>query len=108
MNQREPHLSCDDIDDAFRSLALFYGVTVDAVKSVYENSWPACLHSELRFCEFVDEQWVWPLGRYLNSESCNYDLPACFYHRTCFNGDPNWFSGGLLNAQEGATAFFTK
>lgn len=100
-----PYLSCDDFADAVSSLALFYGVEEQRVRSLYELSWPDFLSEDLAFCELIDPRLAWGMGKILGADAMNYNLSACFYHRSRYDGDAQWFAAGLLNNQDGARAF---
>jgi hypothetical protein len=99
-------LSCDDIDDAIRSLALAYNIQKEKISRVFEEQWPDFLPSDVENEMFQDERLAWCMAQYMRCndvEGCN--LPLTYYHRGIFNGDKNWFQRGLLNSEEGATAF---
>lgn len=110
MIEEKNYLSCDDLDDAIRSLALFYGVDHEYVRDLYENNWPDFIPEDSSFDEFNDTRLVWcfstclGLNDFVSPEGFN----VAFYHRTRFNGDPEWFADGLLTAQDGMRSFFTK
>lgn len=102
------YLSADSIEDVIRSLAIFYGVSIKDLRAVYENSWPDILSQEIEVSVFKDPSLAWCMGQQLNSDTLNRHFPVCFYHRTRFNGDPEWFSEGVLSNLNGVHAFFSK
>ena len=102
------YLSCDDLDDAIRSLALFYNVSPDVVRGKYEHNWPKEFSKNVSPEAFKHDFFVWGMGRHLGSSTENRDVTACFYHRSRFDGASQWFSKGILNNAEGAKAFFEK
>jgi len=110
MIQKNNYLGCDDIDDAIRSLALFYGVNSECIRDLYQSNWPDFLPEDTEPQEFYDLRLVWCIATCLGLK--NFISPvgfeAAFYHRTRFNGDSEWFVNGLLTAQDGMHSFFDK
>jgi hypothetical protein len=101
-------LSCDSVDDAIRSLALFYDLNFKDVEKVFHSSWPDFLNKESDFHEFRDDRLAWCLGQYLQAKNMRQDIDACFYHRSRFDGNSNWFEDGLLDNSAGVVSFFSK
>jgi hypothetical protein len=99
-------LSCDDTEDAIRSLALAYDIQKEKINRVFEDEWPDFLPCDVENDMFKDERLAWCMAQYMRSpdvEGCN--LPLIYYHRGLFNGDKSWFQRGLLSSEEGAAAF---
>lgn len=104
------HLSCDNLDDAIRSLAMAYEVTPQEIRTLYESNWPDFLDAETYLCEFADDRRIaWIMSQYLPGKKFSgKQFEAAFYHRTRFDGSDDWFSEGLLNAPDGVDAFLEK
>lgn len=104
------HLSCDNLDDAIRSLALVYEVTPQEIRAIYESNWPEFLGADTYLCEFAEDRRIaWIMSQYLPGKKFSgKQFEAAFYHRTRFDGSDDWFSEGLLNAPDGVDAFLEK
>ena len=107
MNRK--YLSCDDLDDALRSLAMVYGVENNTIRELYDNNWPDFLPeyeglSVINLEYFND--WIGCHFGVKIFEYVNFDV--AFYHRTRFDGKHTWFKEGILDSISGANSFIEK
>ena len=106
LDLKKDYLSCDGIEDAIRSLALFYGVPPEIVQTTYQRGWPKEFLADTPCKEFKHSWLPWSMGKHIGSKAMKEDVSVCFYHRSRFDGSPAWFSRGLLNNADGAQSFF--
>jgi hypothetical protein len=100
------YLSCDNVEDAIRSLALAYDIEKEKINRIFQEEWPDFLPYDVENDIFQDERLTWCMAQYMRCHDvagCN--LLSTHYHRGLFNGDKNWFRHGLLNSKDGAAAF---
>ncbi|MFZ6843890.1 hypothetical protein [Undibacterium sp. RuTC16W] len=108
-NSNNCYLSCDNIDDAIRSLATFYKVKEELIIEVYQQNWPDFLGPGILNSEFTHEHFNWLMHKHVGAknEMCCV-FPAAYYHRSLYDGKPSWFDNGLLNSLDGSQAFLDK
>ncbi|WP_179057749.1 hypothetical protein [Pseudomonas taiwanensis] len=101
-------LSCDNPQDAIRSLSIIYGVPQDKIENVYLGDWPDYLDND-QYAESIDYQYIpWLMGSHVGGK-LSYDLgEIVYYHRTRYDGSSTWFNGGLLCSNDGAIDFLNK
>jgi hypothetical protein len=102
------YLSCDNLEDAIRSLALAYAVDQTRIVQVFEKEWPDFLSEDEPIGIFQDNVLTWCMAQHMGCNDLTENSYATVhYHRGLFNGEKDWFSRGLLNSQEGAATFLT-
>jgi hypothetical protein len=101
-------LSCDNPQDAIRSLSIIYGVDRSKIEQVYLGHWPDFM-SDDQYVECVQSQYFpWLMASHVGGKlSCDLGKIA-YYHRTRYDGSDTWFSGGLLCSGDGAVDFLNK
>jgi hypothetical protein len=61
------YLSCDDVADAIRSLALVYQVSPEIVQATYLRNWPKEFLA-VTPCEEFNHGWLpWSMGKHIGS-----------------------------------------
>lgn len=108
MNKPTNYLSCDNVNDAIRSLAIAYNVTENQIRHVYEKEWPDFLPEDSPDSVFTSHEFgelALRMSGHLKSNISNFNHTVAYYHRCLYNGDSNWFKVGLLNSVDGTDAF---
>lgn len=101
-------LSCDDPQDAIRSLSLIYGVDSRKIEQVFLGHWPSFMDEDQHLESFDSPYFPWLMAHHFNS-TMRCDLgDIAYYHRTLYDGTPSWFNRGLLSSDEGSIDFLHK
>lgn len=101
-------LSCDNPEDAIRSLSLIYGVDKEKIEQVFLGHWPDFVLNELGYESFDSAYFPWLMAHHVGGKlSCDLSEIA-YYHRTRYDGSDTWFSRGLLCSNDGAIDFLNK
>lgn len=98
--------SCDDRDDAVRSLAKIYGVSVRDVERVLLT--PEVIEIAQRYDEIGKPGFHFVVAHLLKASPQYEFTHACYYHSTSYDGDPSWFDEGLLGTSQGVERFLGK
>lgn len=106
-------ISCDDVDDASRSLSIIYGVEKSDVARVCSGDWPQWLtnaaENEEPYQSLFNSTYIPELFRqHLNAGGISLPVECAFYHRTSYDGTREWFSEGLLPSSDAALVFLQK
>lgn len=100
------YLSCDNVDDAIRSLALAYAIDDRDVYQVYHAGWPDFLEKDVGDDFFQDDRLTWIMSQHMRcADITNRDRLTAYYHRSIYDGNSSWYRNGLMNATDGAIAF---
>lgn len=102
-------LSCDDIDDAINSLALFYGVSKQCIERMFNENWPEFLSENISHHDFSADPRLLSFvmaGHLQVEEPANMSSYLAYYHRGRFDGSTGWYEAGLLPSLEGVRALF--
>lgn len=103
------YLSCDNVDDAIRSLALAYETDDREVYQVYHAGWPDFLDKDVENDFFKNERVTWIMSQHMKCDDIkNRDRLTAHYHRSIYDGSENWYQGGLMSSICGAEAFLMK
>lgn len=98
--------SCDNRDDAIKSLCEIYAVTRSKIEEVLQSS--EVLEIAENYHE-INSQWfhflVCSLLKAKPLDEINY---AYYYHSTSYDGHPSWFDEGLLGSSEAVGRFLEK
>ncbi|MEO9387175.1 hypothetical protein [Chromobacterium phragmitis] len=103
-------LSCDNPEDAIRSLAIVYQVDEGKVRHIASSGWPEWIKdggespSEIFKPEFFPLLMEEPLGAKFEGSP----FFTAHYHRTRYDGSSEWFEDGLLPADRGTDRFLEK
>ena len=82
------YLSCDNLEDAIRSLALVYDVDERRIYRVFYEDWPEFLPKFVEDEFFRDDRLVWCMAQHLRCTDIDERiLLSAHYHRGLFNGD---------------------
>jgi hypothetical protein len=106
--------SYDDKEDAIKSLANYYSISVDTLKSkiIDVYNYIENLKSDDFYSEYFDNgMMLVNIGYLLNPNLCeleNSKIHISFYHRCASDGKDNWFKEGLLNSVDGIECFWHK
>ncbi|ABZ00066.1 hypothetical protein HMH05_19465 [Pseudomonas sp. SbB1] len=98
--------SCDDRDDAIRSLSEIYGVTSRDIERVLGSSRVkdmATFGHQIESAGFRDE-----VGRQLRASPRGDITHAFYYHSTSYGGCSSWFDEGLHGSSLGVGCFLDK
>lgn len=98
--------SCDDRDDAIRSLSEIYGVTSQDIERVLGSSevqGMATYGHQIESADFRDE-----VARQLGASPRGDVRHAFYYHSTSYGGCPSWFEEGLHGSSLGVECFLDK
>lgn len=100
-------LSCDNFEDAVRSLSQIYSVDESVILHVTKDNWPE-FAKDYTLDTFDSEYLPWLFGAHIGAEpDFNFER-ACYYHRALYDGSNEWFKEGLLPAHLGTEAFLRK
>ena len=106
--------SYDNKDDAIRSLANYYSISVDTLnyKIIDVYNYIENLKSKGSYSEYSANGMMLVNIRYLlNPNLCeleNSKIQISFYHRCASDGKDSWFKYGLLNSVDGSECFMKK
>lgn len=103
--------SYDDKEEAIRSLANYYSISVDTLnyKIIDVYSYIENLKSDDLYSEYsANGMMLVNIGYLLNPNLCeleNSKIQISFYHRCASDGKDYWFKEGLLNSVDGIECF---
>lgn len=106
--------SYDDKEDAIRSLANYYSISVDTLnfKIIDVYNYIENLKSDDFYSEYsANGMMLVNIGYLLNPNLCeleNSKIQISFYHRCASDGKDYWFKEGLLNSEDGIECFWHK
>jgi len=106
--------SYDDKEDAIRSLANYYSISVNALnyKIIDVYNYIEKLKSDDFYSEYsANGMMLVNIGYLLNPNLCeleNSKIQISFYHRCASDGNSSWFKEGLLNGVDGIECFWNK
>lgn len=104
------YLGCDDITHAINTLAAIYQVDVGVIGNVANGDWPGFLNPPVDcYQEIFSSAYLPSLMAAHLKASPNWSFgEVTYYHRTAYDGTPEWFEDGLLDSISGAHAFLIK
>lgn len=98
--------SCDNKEDAFRSLANIYTVTEKEIERILTH--PDIVEIAKSDTELLSPYFPAVINQLLKSTP-RYELThAAYYHSTSYDGSPSWFDEGLLGSSAGIRRFIEK
>lgn len=98
--------SCDNREDAIRSLSEIYKVSIEGIGRVLLNV--EVLELAQVYSEIDSWGFRFVVSHLLKSDP-NFEIThACYYHSTSYDGCPSWFEDGLLGSAEGVGRFLEK
>ncbi|PYD29612.1 hypothetical protein [Pseudomonas syringae] len=98
--------SCDAREDAARSLAEIYGVSIRDVERVLLS--PEVTEIAQTYDEIGKQGFHFVVAHLLKASPRHEFTHACYYHSTSYDGDPSWFDDGLLGSSQGVEKFLDK
>lgn len=98
--------SCDNREDAIRSLSEIYSVSTEEIARVLKT--PELQEISEVPPEINTTSFLFVVCHLLNASPGLEITHACYYHSTSYNGCPSWFDDGLLGSSQGAERFLEK
>jgi len=98
--------SCDQRQDAIRSLSEIYAVSTEKIESVLQA--PEVLQIAERYSEINSVGFHFVVCHLLKASPRADITHACYYHSTSYGGCPSWFDEGLLGSSQGVERFLDK
>lgn len=101
------NFSYDDENDALNSLSMYYGISVEKIKSKL-NEINTLLKNDV--LEWDSGTYAWHIRLLLDAEpeQKNMKIRVSYYHRCGSDGTLEWFKEGLLHCPEGIKIFLNK
>lgn len=98
--------SCDDREDAIRSLAKIYSVSTGDIDRVLKA--PEVLEIAEVYSEIDTQGFHFVVCHLLKANPRTDVTHASYYHSTSYDGDRSWFDEGLLGTARGVGRFLDK
>ncbi len=98
--------SCDNREDAIRSLAEIYAVPTDEIDRVLRN--PEVQQIAEVYSEIDTRGFHFFVCHLLKASPRTDITQAYYYHSTSYNGCTSWFDEGLLGSSQGVERFLEK
>jgi hypothetical protein len=98
--------SCDNKEDAIRSLAQIYTVPDEEIERILTH--PEVVEIAKSYAELSSPFFLYFISQLLKSTP-RYELThAAYYHSTSYDGNAAWFDEGLLGSSHGIERFIYK
>ncbi|WBM38696.1 hypothetical protein [Alcaligenes faecalis] len=98
--------SCDDREDAIRSLSEIYRVSTENIENILQAS--EILEISQIYSEINSPHFLFLVCCLLKASPRDDITHACYYHSTSYNGSSSWFDEGLLGSSQGVEHFLDK
>lgn len=98
--------SCDDREDAIRSLSEIYAVPTQEIKKVLRAREVRKIAK--RYSEIDTPGFHFVVGYLLGASPRSDITHACYYHSTSYGGCSSWFDEGLHGSSQGVGSYLDK
>lgn len=98
--------SCDNREDAIRSLSEIYSISTKKIEALLQNS--TAQEIAERYSEIKTDSFHFVVHFLLGASPKSEITHAYFYHATSYDGSNSWFDEGLLGSAQGVKHFLEK